>query len=82
MLVHSFFDFTLHTTANALCFLVLAALATVNGRVEEEAKPEDAPRRRKRRRRRGNLAGADYVAPKGAVAPAPAPEAEGEGAAG
>ena len=34
MLVHSFFDFTLHTTSNALLFLVLAALATLNGRVE------------------------------------------------
>lgn len=44
VLVHSFFDFTLHTTSNALLFLVLAALATLNGRVE------DAPRRRKRRR--------------------------------
>ena len=43
VLVHSFFDFTLHTTSNALLFLVLAALATLNGRVE------DAPRRRKRR---------------------------------
>ncbi len=44
VLVHSFFDFTLHTTSNALLFLVLAAMATLNGRVE------DAPRRRKRRR--------------------------------
>ena len=44
VLVHSFFDFTLHTTANALLFLVLAALATLNGRVE------NAPPRRKRRR--------------------------------
>jgi O-antigen ligase len=43
VLVHSFFDFTLHTTSNALLFLVLAALATLNGRVE------DAPRKRKRR---------------------------------
>ena len=43
VLVHSFFDFTLHTTSNALLFLVLAALATVNGRVE------DAPRKRRRR---------------------------------
>ena len=42
VLVHSFFDFTLHTTSNALLFLVLAALATMNGRVE------DAPRRRRR----------------------------------
>jgi O-antigen ligase len=46
VLVHSFFDFTLHTTANALLFLLLAALATVNGRVEE------APKKKKRRRRR------------------------------
>jgi O-antigen ligase len=45
-LVHSFFDFTLHTTANALLFLLLAALATADGRVEEP----DAPRRRRRRR--------------------------------
>ena len=44
VLVHSFFDFTLHTTSNALLFLVLAALATLNGRVE------DAPQRRHRRR--------------------------------
>jgi len=50
VLVHSFFDFTLHTTSNALLFLVLAALATLNGRVE------DAPARRKRRRSSsGNL---------------------------
>jgi len=44
--VHSFFDFTLHTTANALLFLVMAALATINGRVEQPSK-----RRRRRRRR-------------------------------
>lgn len=44
VLVHSFFDFTLHTTSNALLFLVLAALATLNGRVE------DAPRRKRRRK--------------------------------
>ena len=43
VLVHSFFDFTLHTTSNALLFLVLAALATMNGRIE------DAPRRRRRK---------------------------------
>jgi len=35
VLVHSFFDFTLHTTSNALLFLVLAAFATMNGRVEQ-----------------------------------------------
>ena len=45
VLVHSFFDFTLHTTSNALLFLVLAALATLNGRVEE------VQTRRKKRRR-------------------------------
>lgn len=44
VLVHSFFDFTLHTTSNALLFLVLAALATVNGRVE------NVPRKRRRGR--------------------------------
>lgn len=43
VLVHSFFDFTLHTTSNALLFLVLVALATINGRVEH------APRKRRRR---------------------------------
>jgi hypothetical protein len=53
VLVHSFFDFTLHTTANALLFLVLCALATVNGRVEEPDKP------RRRRRRRHRRQGAD-----------------------
>lgn len=49
VLVHSFFDFTLHTAANGLMFLLLAALATVNGRVEEV---ETHGRRRRRRRRR------------------------------
>ncbi|MDQ2938278.1 MAG: O-antigen ligase family protein, partial [Acidobacteriota bacterium] len=43
VLVHSFFDFTLHTTANALLFLILAAMATMNGRVQ------DVQTRRKRR---------------------------------
>ncbi len=46
VLVHSFFDFTLHTTANALLFLVLSAMATMNGRVE------DVQSRRKNRHRR------------------------------
>lgn len=46
VLVHSFFDFPLHTTSNALLFLVLAALATLNGRVESRAND-------KRRRRSG-----------------------------
>jgi O-antigen ligase len=46
VLVHSFFDFTLHTTANALLFLILAAMATMNGRVE------DVQTRRKRQHSR------------------------------
>jgi O-antigen ligase len=50
VLVHSFFDFTLHTPANALLFLVLAALATMNGRVE------DVQSRRKKRQRRSSEA--------------------------
>jgi O-antigen ligase len=45
VLVHSFFDFTLHTTSNALLFLVLAAIATIDNRVE------DAPAQRRRRRK-------------------------------
>jgi O-antigen ligase len=49
VLVHSFFDFTLHTTSNTLLFLVLAALATMNGRVEEVHS-----RRKKKRRERTN----------------------------
>jgi O-antigen ligase len=46
VLVHSFFDFPLRLAAIALLFLVLAALATINGRVEEA----DSGRRRRRRR--------------------------------
>ncbi|HYN85845.1 MAG TPA: O-antigen ligase family protein, partial [Pyrinomonadaceae bacterium] len=51
VLVHSFFDFTLHTTANALAFLMLATLATVNGRVEDESARREGNGRRRRRRR-------------------------------
>ncbi|HEV7859149.1 MAG TPA: O-antigen ligase family protein [Pyrinomonadaceae bacterium] len=47
VLVHSFFDFTLHTTANALLFLTMAALATLKGRVEQL---ETGGHRRRRRR--------------------------------
>jgi O-antigen ligase len=49
VMVHSFFDFTLHTTANALLFLVLAALATMNGRVEDVQ-----TRRKKKPRQNGD----------------------------
>lgn len=58
VLVHSFFDFTLHITANALLFLVLAALATMNGRVEQVSS------RRRRRRRTANVADKSLVAVK------------------
>ncbi|HEY0100922.1 MAG TPA: O-antigen ligase family protein [Pyrinomonadaceae bacterium] len=51
VLVHSFFEFSLHMTSNALLFLVLAALATLNGRVE---KPDTDKGRRSRRRRRSS----------------------------
>jgi O-antigen ligase len=50
VLIHSFFDFTLHTPANALLFLVLAALATMNGRVE------DVQSRRQKRQHRSSEA--------------------------
>ncbi len=48
VLVHSFFDFTLHTTSNALLFLILAALATMNGRVEDAPSPHRKRRRESR----------------------------------
>src|SRR6185295_7641968 len=48
VLVHSMFDFTLHTTSNALLFLILAALATLDRRVDESG---GVQRRRKKRRR-------------------------------
>jgi len=49
VLVHSFFDFPLHVTSNALLFLTLAALATLNGRVEDESVVRRGRRRRHRR---------------------------------
>lgn len=45
VLIHSFFDFTLQTTANALLFFIIVALATLDTRVEEKT------RRKKRSRR-------------------------------
>ena len=45
-LAHSFFDFPLHITSIALLFLLLAALATTDSRVEEE----QGTHRRQRRR--------------------------------
>ena len=46
VLVHSAFDFTLHTTSNALLFLILAAMATLGHRVDES---RGHGRRRRRR---------------------------------
>jgi O-antigen ligase len=66
VLVHSAFDFTLHTTANALLFLVLAALATLDRRVDESG---GVQRRRKKRRRRS------FEQSTEAAVGAPAPEA-------
>jgi len=57
VLVHSFFDFTLHTTANALLFLILAALATQDGRVDQGS------RQRGRRKRRSRSQGAELGSP-------------------
>ena len=51
VLVHSFFDFTLHTPANALLFLVLAALGTMNGRVEDVQNRKKHGRTRSHRHR-------------------------------
>jgi O-antigen ligase len=47
VLVHSFFDFTLHTTSNALLFLVLAGLATMDNRVEHLTRKRRHRSRRK-----------------------------------
>lgn len=47
VLVHSFFDFTLHTTSNTLLFLILVALATMDSRIER-----DGGKRHRRRRSR------------------------------
>jgi O-antigen ligase len=51
VLVHSFFEFSLHMASNALLFLLLAALATLNGRVEE---PDTKRRSRRGRRSRSS----------------------------
>ncbi|MFL6256028.1 MAG: O-antigen ligase family protein [Pyrinomonadaceae bacterium] len=72
VLVHSFFDFTLHTTANALLFLVLAALATTDGRVEERSEGSRRHRRRRRRSHEGSDARDDVDAHAAAL-----PEKEG-----
>lgn len=47
ILVHSVFDFVLHTPAISLLFLTLTALAVLNGRVESEEAREKQNRRRR-----------------------------------
>jgi O-antigen ligase len=47
VLIHSFFDFTLHTTSNALLFLILAALATQDSRVDQGSQHRGQRRRRR-----------------------------------
>jgi O-antigen ligase len=57
VLIHSFFDFTLHTTANALLFLILAALATQDTRVNTTHQY----RQQRRRRRRSSESGEETM---------------------
>jgi O-antigen ligase len=49
VLVHSFFDFTLHTTANALLFVILCAVATQDTRINTTYELRARARRRRRR---------------------------------
>lgn len=49
ILVHSLFDFVLHVPAISLLFLVMTALAIVNGRVESEESHERSEHRRSRK---------------------------------
>lgn len=70
VLVHSFFDFTLHTTSNALLFLVLAAIATADTRVEQASS-----KLRRRRRRRHHAESAPVGRPQDQEAGAPTAEA-------
>jgi len=66
VLIHSFFDFTLHTTANALLFLILAALATQDTRVNTTHQNHQH-----RRRRRRSRSGQDEVSSKETKLPLP-----------
>jgi O-antigen ligase len=53
--VHSLFDFVLHTTSISLLFLTVAALATVNGRVETDESSEYSSRHRGKHRHRASV---------------------------
>ena len=50
VLIHSFFDFTLHTTANALLFMILCAVATQDTRINTTYELHGRGRGRRRRR--------------------------------
>jgi O-antigen ligase len=62
VLIHSFFDFTLHTTSNALLFLILAALATQDSRVNQ-TRNHHGSRRRHSRSRGAKLEAVDSQTP-------------------
>ena len=49
VLVHSFFDFTLHTTANALLFVIICAVATQDTRINTTYELRTRARGRRRR---------------------------------
>lgn len=49
VLVHSFFDFTLHTTANALLFVIICAVATQDTRINTTYDLHARGRRRRRK---------------------------------
>jgi O-antigen ligase len=74
VLIHSFFDFTLHTTANALLFLILAALATQDTRVNTTYQYHQQRRRRRRRPASGEeqISG-ELIKPPAEPAPASTP---------
>jgi O-antigen ligase len=48
VLIHSFFDFTLHTTANALLFVIICAVATQDARINTTYELHARGRRRRR----------------------------------
>ena len=63
VLVHSFFDFTLHTTANALLFLILAALATQDSRIDQTSQHRGSRRRSSSLQIPGTEGGASQLPP-------------------
>jgi O-antigen ligase len=71
VLIHSFFDFTLHTTANALLFLILAAIATQDTRINTTHQHHQRRRRRRRSSRPELSSAAEAGAPAEALNSAP-----------